>query len=392
MTRPTRILYLINSLGAGGTERQLIYLLSQLDRHRHEPIVVTLYNDRLISYHYGAELKALNIPIYSLNHTSGISGRAKAILRYIYFIWRFRPHIVQGCLHYANLIARVSRPFCPQHKLITSARAAYLSGEIRSEAYTHWLDTCLIVNSSHIRDQVLQNTRRPAHKIEVIFNGLPLENFAENHQPDLRQQLFPEATCVIGVIGRIAAQKDHLTLVEALHLCRDAWPKKLAVFFLGDMAEPEIYQQIIQRIEAYDLQNIIHIFEKTADVAPYYHASDFTVLPSLYEGFPNVVLESFATGKPVMLSDEANRSGIVEDGVTGWQFPVGDAPALASGLQNAWNRPQTSIQSMGQQASLTAQQYSIESMVTQYTRLYDSLRQTKSSKLRGLRWLNMQKK
>lgn len=384
LTKPARILYLINSLGAGGTERQLIYLLSQLDRHYFEPIVVTLYNDKLIVYHYRPELLALNIPIYSLNHSSGIFGRIKALLRYIYLIWHFRPQIVQGCLHYANLIARVSRPFCPSHKLITSARAAYLPGEIRSEAYTHWLDTCLIVNSPHIREQMLQNTRRPAHKIQVILNGLPLEDFAENYQPDLRQRLFPEATCVIGVIGRIAAQKDHLTLIEALHLCQDEWPEKLAVFFLGDIAEPEIYQQIIQRIEAYDLQNIIHILEKTADVAPYYHACDFTVLPSLYEGFPNVVLESFAAGKPVMLSDEANRSGIVEDEVTGWQFPVGDAPALASGLQKAWNTPQTSFQSMGQQASLTAQRYSVESMVTQYARLYNSLRHSKSSNWKGL--------
>lgn len=370
MSRPIRILYLINALGAGGTERQLLYLLTSLNRQYIKPIVVTLYNEQTMIYHYGAALNDLNIPIYTLNHSPGVSGRIKAILRYTSLVWRFRPHIVQGCLHYANLIARVSRPFCPPHKLVTSARAAYLSGEIRFEAYTHWLDTCLIVNSPHIRDQVLQNTHRPAHKIEVILNGLPLKDFAENYQPDLRQQLFPEAACVIGVIGRIAAQKDHVTLIEALHLCRDAWPEKLAVFFLGDIAEPETYQQIIQRIAAYDLQNIIHIFKKTADVAPYYHASDFTVLPSLYEGFPNVVLESFAAKKPVIVSDRANRAGIVQDGLTGWQFPVGNAIALAECLKLAWQKSERERHRMGTVAQDATPNYSVPMMVQQYEGLY----------------------
>lgn len=68
------------------------------------------------------------------------------------------------------------------------------------------------------------------------------------------------------------------------------------------------------------------------DTAPYYALVDVLVLPSHREGFPNVVLEAHAAGKPVVAARATGVVDAVVDGETGLLFPVGDVAALAEAL------------------------------------------------------------
>jgi glycosyltransferase involved in cell wall biosynthesis len=371
MAQPKRILYVINSLGAGGTERQLFYLLRGLDRERYTPYVLTIYDERHAPYHYKDALAALNIPIMTLAHGTGIRGRIGAMLRYLKIVWRLRPQVVQGCLHYANLIVRAVRPFCPPHRLFTSERSPYAFGkEMRSERWTYWLDDKLIVNSPHIREHVLASTPRPASKIQVIPNGIPVQQFSENRLPGLRDQLFPSASFVIGLVSRISPEKEHATLLNALYLAKAHFPDGLKVFFVGEVSHAETQRQIERLVAEYGLEDVICQFPVTDDVAPYDHAADVLILPSLFEGFPNVVLEAFAAGKPVIASVDADGVGVIEPGVTGWHFPTGDAAALAECLRAAWETSASQRAQMGEEAREVAARYSVETMVSQYMDLY----------------------
>ena len=371
--QPIRILYFTNTLGAGGAERQLLYLLRGLDRTRYAPAVLTIYGESHLAAHYKPDLEALNIPIYSLEHGSGLQGRLSALTRYAALMWRFRPHIVQGVLHYANLIARVMRPFSPPHKLITSGRNFYLPGELRSERLTHWLDTFYVANSPHIIEQIRVEVGRPDVKMRMLPNAIPLESFQTPTDPAFRAQYFPNAGYLMGVVGRIAEQKDHVTLLKALHLSRAAWPVGLQVFFLGEDSEPTTAERVRATITEYALGDVVSLLPKARDVTPYYHAADVTVLPSLFEGFPNVVLESFAAGKPAIVSAAANGVNIVEHERTGWVFPTGDAAALARVLESVWRTPPADLHQMGERARAAIAPYTIHKLIENYTALYESL-------------------
>ena len=63
-----------------------------------------------------------------------------------------------------------------------------------------------------------------------------------------------------------------------------------------------------------------------------YHAADVLVLPSLYEGLPNAVLEGHACGLPAVVSHAANIDQLVIDGVSGFEAATLDHPALAEAL------------------------------------------------------------
>jgi glycosyltransferase involved in cell wall biosynthesis len=368
---PTRIFYIIDTLGAGGAERQLVYLLEHLDRTHFDPAVVTLYDNTYMPYHYADALQALNIPIYTLSHGRGWRGRVEALARYVRLMWQWRPAIVHSYLHYANLIARAARVFCPPHRLITAVRTRYSDTELRTEHLTAWLSDHIVANGDHVAKRVIEGAKLPTKKVSVIVNAIPLHQFAQNSQPLLRAELFREARFVAVMVARIDPRKDHMTLLKAVSLMQNREGFKL--FLIGDVTFLETVREIQAFIERHDLQPFIVHHGATSDVSPYYHAADISLLTSSTEAFPNVILESFAAGKPMIVSSAANAIQLVADGLTGWEFPTGDAAALARCLDKAQVAPREQLREMGEAAKVVAAGYDVGEMTNSYMALYRRL-------------------
>ena len=374
MVQPKKILFLINGLGPGGAERQLLYLFSRLDRERFAPMICTVYDDSVTPAHpaYVEQLEALEVPRYTLAHAHGWSGRASAMQRLIALHWRLHPEIVQGFMHYANLLARAARPLCPPHRLYTSARNSFFPGEIRSEAYTWWLDDLLICNAPHVRQQVLEQTRRPARKVLLIPNGIPVERFVDNPDPGLRQRLFGDVPVVLGFVGRVAVEKNLPTLINALAQLSEATRQQIRVFLLGETNDRQLWRSLQAMIEQHQLQTMVRWLEPVADVRPYYRAADVILLPSLMEGVSNVAMEVCAAGRPLMVSADANRAGLVQPGVNGWQFDTLDAAQLAQLIERVVALPAEERAAYGAHGRQRAERYSVEAMTSQYAALYST--------------------
>src|SRR6185436_13090042 len=83
------------------------------------------------------------------------------------------------------------------------------------------------------------------------------------------------------------------------------------------------------------LRNVVRLPGPEGDMRSLYWSADLLVLPSLWEGLPNVALEAAACGMPAVLSHAANLDGIVAPGETGWEVATGDHWALAERLAEA---------------------------------------------------------
>lgn len=369
---------MIDTLGAGGAERQLLYIINGLDRQRYQPLVLTVYDERETPSHYRAELEAQDIPIYSLNlspQAGGVGRLLTGIQRYIRLMWRIRPRIVQGCLHLSNLIVRLSRPFVLPHRVITMAQQGrYTPNRIRTERLTAFLSDRVIANSEGTYNLLTQQAQKPIRNMQVINCGVELDDFIHNAQPSLRETLFPSARFLLVMVARLAPNKDHATLLRALGRLRPHLPEGFQVALVGPATDPATAEQVMRLIHDLGLSDVVTHIPPTRDVAPYYHMADVTILPSVSESFGLVVVEAFAAQKPVIVSTAANVLGLVKDGETGWVFPTGDDAALAAVLEQAWNTPTETLQAMGQRGAEQVPPFNVEVMVKQYLALYDQSR------------------
>lgn len=122
------------------------------------------------------------------------------------------------------------------------------------------------------------------------------------------------------MVARVDPRKDHQTLLEALALLRKELPKNFKTILIGEITFQSTQQKLEQLIQNYDLREFIEQLAPTHEITPVYQNADVVVLPSKTEGFSNVILESFASGKPIIISSAANNNHLVETQVNGWEF------------------------------------------------------------------------
>jgi glycosyltransferase involved in cell wall biosynthesis len=167
-------------------------------------------------------------------------------------------------------------------------------------------------------------------RVHVIPNPAPTvvgESIAAAEGPEGR----PRLVCV----ARLARQKDHATLLDALARLPDA-----ALALLGD---GPLRGELEDRAAALGLTPRVRFVGDVDDVAPWWAWADVAVLSSRWEGFPNVLLEALAHGVPVVATDcpTGPREVIGSTSDVGALVPIADPDALAAALARVAAAPPT---------------------------------------------------
>src|SRR5690606_21354832 len=145
------------------------------------------------------------------------------------------------------------------------------------------------------------------------------------------------------------------------------------LYLIGEVSNTLTQEVINNTIRQLELTPLVEQLPPTHAITPYYHAAQVTILPSISEGSPNVILESLASGTPVIASTAANTNGDVLHEINGWLFPAGNAKALANCLINATNTPPETLKLMGDHSREIAVKYDIDHIVQQYAEVYEFL-------------------
>ena len=173
--------------------------------------------------------------------------------------------------------------------------------------------------SSHGVD--LQYFRRDAPAIPAIPRAT--QEFLAEHPGDP----------VVLFVGRVHRDKGIKTLISALESLIRAGDRFVALV-VGPNEDEEAWGALL---EMSGRTGQLLVVGPVADVRPYLMVADVLCLPTLREGFPNVVLEAAAMGIPAVVSDATGAVDSVIDGVTGWIFPVADADVLKARLSDLLN-------------------------------------------------------
>ncbi|MGV8038522.1 MAG: glycosyltransferase [Thermoanaerobaculaceae bacterium] len=349
---PGGVCHVINSLGTGGAQRQLVeYLRRKVAAG--EPtrlLVLTDYNDL-----FRDELSALGIPVETV-YDRLRCGRLRHLLAYLFprvalllvlasRLRGLRPACVWSWLFLANVVAAPAARLARVPRVLTSVRN--LSAWKAWPEYRHWwyrpadrgaaaLSDHVVVNARALVDDYAAWTGASREKIRVVPNGIDAARFLDAPCRDVRPELgIPPDVPVVLTLGRLAAEKNHAMLLRAsAALAADGVDHVVVLAGHGEL-------EAALRRQAMDLRlgRRVVFAGKTCEPQSFYASADIFALPSRIEGMPNALMEAQLFGLPAVTSAGGGSAEVVVDGETAFVVPVGDEAAFVAALRRLLTDP-----------------------------------------------------
>jgi len=173
------------------------------------------------------------------------------------------------------------------------------------------------------------------HRGTILYDGIdPVRTLpadVERGRMPVRAELgFPAGCPLVGMVARVAPQKDVATFIEAAAIVARQAPAARFVLVGGRAPEHEgLFGSLLALARQRGMEDRFAFAGYRPDSARFMAAVDIFVLCTRWEGFPLVILEAMASGKPVIATDVDGVTEIVEHDRTGLLHPVGDALQLA---------------------------------------------------------------
>jgi glycosyltransferase involved in cell wall biosynthesis len=361
-----RLLFVINTLGWGGAESQVIDLAVRFQSRGWTVAVATLVDQ---AERRGA-LEEAGVEVHTLGMTRGVPD-IRAVFRLIRLIRNFRPTVVHSHIVHANLLSRVARLFCSIPLLISSAHNMNEGGRWREVAYrlTDRL-TDLTTNVSRVAvERSIEVGSAPAHRIRFMANGIDLDRFRRDAEvrAAVRDSLGVGGRFVWLAVGRFYAQKDYPNLIRAFREVADHAANPI-LLIVGEGPERDMVEDAAR---AEQLEEGVRFLGRRDDVPDLMNAADGYVMSSAWEGLPIVLLEAAASGLPIVATEVGGNAQIVNDGETGELISAGDSAALSAAMTRMMERSEEERWSMGQKAvEFVRATFGIEEVVDRWEDLY----------------------
>jgi len=224
--------------------------------------------------------------------------------------------------------------------------------------------------------QVLDNrfiARRKNKKSILCYNGI---DAAILHREATEGKIpcpngVPDQSPRIGVIGRLTQQKGHTDLVKAMKIVLETRPVHLLIIGSGPL-EASLKQQVA----CSRIQNFVHFLGSRSDVLEILHCLDLVVSPSLWEGFPTVLLEAMASEVPVVATDVSGSRELVKTGETGLLVAPQAPACLAKAVLEMLGNP-SKARLMAENAKRLMTQFTIQNAATRYAQIYKQITLTR---------------
>jgi glycosyltransferase involved in cell wall biosynthesis len=191
-----------------------------------------------------------------------------------------------------------------------------------------------VVAVSEAQAAKVRRCRVRAERLRVIPNAIDVERFTTPdpaYEAKLRRLFRKPPPRIVGAAGRLSPEKGFEVLAAAAGLVRRRDPSVGFVVF-GD---GPCRERVGRRVKSAGIGEAFVLAGFRADLDQFLPFFDLFVLPSYTEGLPNVVLESFAAGVPVVATAVGGTPEVVEDGASGHLVRPGDPAALADRILDA---------------------------------------------------------
>jgi glycosyltransferase involved in cell wall biosynthesis len=331
-----KVFFVIPALAGGGAERVMLHLLKNIDRSSfHATLIVFKKKGRfLLDLPPDIEIKALT------DGRHDVPFPLPAYLQFARLLRTERPDAVVSFMWYANHVVVTGKMLSGVRcGIIVSERYSLsLSHEGMLPEYLRRLTVrflypkadAVVVNSANMGGELLRLCGIPDKKVFVIHNPVDIQKIRQMSQDAIHHPWYRENIPIIIAIGRLTQQKGFSFLLQSVHLLKSGnVPCRIVI--LGEGREEK---RLKKTAEELDIQDSVDFLGFQHNPYGYLARADLYVLPSLYEGFPNALLEAMALGVPAIATRcPTGPDEIITDGENGLLVPPADATALAQAIK-----------------------------------------------------------
>lgn len=334
-----RIALFLPNLAGGGAERVTLTLAEGLVQRGYPVDLVAAEARGALANEVPAAVRLIDL------------GASKVVVSFpalVAYLRCHRPQVMLSALSHANCLAIWARGLARVKTRLIVAEHAALSQvtahgtSVRSRilpvlmrwSYRH--ADGIVAVSTGVADDLARELRIARERIRVIHNPILtpvlLRKAAEPFYHPWYEVGQPQV--ILGV-GRLAPEKDFLTLIRAFARVRRSRAARLMI--LGEGEERASLESLVRELK---LEHDVALPGFTDNPYPYMKRSAAFVLSSRWEGLPTALVEAMACGTPVVATDcPYGPAEILENGRWGRLVPIGEPVALAESILQTLNNP-----------------------------------------------------
>lgn len=345
-----KILLFTDILGSGGAQRQLVSLAKLLKERGYDVYILDYWN----STFYNNFLESNGIK-YKHSHTVGKLNIIKMVRNELK---EFAPDVVISYMENPSIVACIARCLVYNRiKLIVSERNTNQINDL----YTWFrmnlfrLADYVVPNSFSQKNFINENYTFLKNKTITITNVLDSIKFS----PTATSKHINKKRKIV-VVGRVVEQKNPLRFIDAISILKQAG-LEFSVDWYGEPFPIEYFEECKKKVEEKDLNSLFTFHSATNDIVSVYRSADIFILPSIYEGFPNVLCEAMACGLPVACGNVCDNPNILRDDKCGFLFDPLNVDDMVSTIKKLLLKKDEELLEMGQ----SSRQYVLENFSTE---------------------------
>ena len=368
-----KVLHIIDSGGVYGAETMLLNLMREQVRMGIEPVLASIGTHREGEKPLEAAARDLELRVEPFRMRPGPNwAGALKILRFarqenfeILHSHGYKGNILFG------LVPRIIRGF----PLIATLHGWTWVGGFNRMLVYEWLDALSLrfVDRVVLVNEIMKQHPRfrrflPA-SIEVIENGISLDNLSGKDKLRTDIEEFTRKGFTLGAVGRLSPEKGFDILLSGVaSLVAEGFDLRLVILGGGEQRK-----ELSRQITSLGLAERVLMPGYVADAKRYLSLFDLFAIPSLTEGLPMVLLEAMAAAVPIVASRVGGIPAVLDHGRAGLLVEPRDAASLVAMIRAVVEDPQSARQRCLVALDRVASLYSSESMAARYFTIYRQL-------------------
>lgn len=367
LSQKIKVIFFIYQMGAGGAARTMLNILNNIDNNKFEPILVTLNYDGSYEPYLHSDIRFIKLNSKRLR---------SAIIPLAKLMRQERADIIFSTIPNYNVVVIIAKLLSFTKTKIIVREAAFLGGSWKKNIQLliyglfYRFASKVVSLSNGVKKNLVKRYKVNPEKIEVIYNPIDLNSIQDSVLHGViakeHQSIFQSNAKVVMTAGRLVADKDQETLLEAFVKLNRKLKSELVI-----LGEGELEVELQLKARRLNIDHKVHLIGFQRNPYIYFAEANVFVLTSKREGFGHVLVEALATETPVVSTKaKPGAEEVLANGLYGELCEVGNPDDIAKKLYDVLSLNNVELTQRIEKGLQRTKEFDAKIIVKQYEEMF----------------------